>query len=540
MRPLGTRSRSPSSARAVEGVPVEWRNPLGKHFTLTSAVMLNASQLIGTSFLVHARIGVFSVAGPIVKSTGSVGMLLLYWIIGPAFALVSLAIYNEYGSTFPDRSGGEVVYLEQAYPQPRLLVSTTYAFNKLLSSGIAVNAIVFSQYFIHVLGQDWSAGRQTVIATLLVVCAMTIVGGSTKWAIRLVNVSTFVKFLVLVFIVATGIAIFAGWTSIQDPWDNFRHPFEGSTTNPSSLATALVKISYTFAGGSTAYNVLAEVQGGAPTARRAGYIAVGLVSVLFFLVNVAYVAALPKAEIEGSGQLVAAVFFRKVFGDGVAGKAFPTLIACGSIGIWLASTSLFERPRALREIARQGLLPFSAFFASVRPFGTPLAPLVLKFVITAFIVIIAPAGDAANLLWDLSSYPYLMFDVALAVGVWVLRSRRDKEGLPAAGTPARDAVVVLFLLHAVFMLVMPWVPPAEGRSDVSIWYATYCVVGLGILALCGLYYYVWIILLPRWGGYEIVEEVQELEGGEKLRKLVRRYHADRRTEGEDETLLPPS
>jgi len=55
------------------------------------------------------------------------------------------------------------------------------------------------------------------------------------------------------------------------------------------------------------------------------------------------------------------------------------------------------------------------------------------------------------------------------------------------------------------------------------------------LQLCGLYYYVWIILLPRLGGYEIVEETEELEGGARLRKLVRQY--PRRTEAEEETPL---
>jgi len=40
--------------------------------------------------------------------------------------------------------------------------------------------------------------------------------------------------------------------------------------------------------------------------------------------------------------------------------------------------------------------------------------------------------------------------------------------------------------------------------------------------LCGAYYYVWVILLPRLGSYEIVEEIEELGGGVRLRKLVRR------------------
>lgn len=56
---------------------------------------------------------------------------------------------------------------------------------------------------------------------------------------------------------------------------------------------------------------------------------------------------------------------------------------------------------------------------------------------------------------------------------------------------------------------------------------------------CGLYYYIWIIFLPRLGGYEIVEEVEELEGGARLAHFVRKYpkHADASVEAEQERLL---
>ena len=35
------------SSTSSTGVPVEWKSPLGKHFTLTSAVFLNVSHMIG-------------------------------------------------------------------------------------------------------------------------------------------------------------------------------------------------------------------------------------------------------------------------------------------------------------------------------------------------------------------------------------------------------------------------------------------------------------------------------------------------------------
>lgn len=54
-------------------------NPLGHEVTLLSAVMLNVGQLLGSA--------IYSVPGVILSSVGSIGLLLVYWIIGAAFAL---------------------------------------------------------------------------------------------------------------------------------------------------------------------------------------------------------------------------------------------------------------------------------------------------------------------------------------------------------------------------------------------------------------------------------------------------------------------
>jgi amino acid transporter len=64
--------------------------------------------------------------------------------------------------------------------------------------------------------------------------------------------------------------------------------------------------------------------------------------------------------------------------------------------------------RVLREVARQGLLPYATFFASTRPFGTPLGPVALKYVLTVLVLSALPARDAFNFVLDLASYPNLV------------------------------------------------------------------------------------------------------------------------------------
>ena len=65
------------------------------------------------------------------------------------------------------------------------------------------------------------------------------------------------------------------------------------------------------------------------------------------------------------------------------------------------------------------------------------------------------------------------------------------------------------------MLIMPWVPPKGGiyAGDVSFFYSTYCIVGLAVIAVCGIYYVIWIKALPKWGGY-VIRQVVVVEEGE--------------------------
>ena len=57
-----------------------------------------------------------------------------------------------------------------------------------------------------------------------------------------------------------------------------------------------------------------------------------LATVLFFFINVAYIAAVPSEDIRQSGQLIAALFFRRVFGVTFGSKVFPLMVACSCFG----------------------------------------------------------------------------------------------------------------------------------------------------------------------------------------------------------------
>lgn len=53
----------------------------------------------------------------------------------------SLSVYMEFASSFPSRSGSEVVYLEQSYPRPKYFFPTVFAMQTVLFSFSSSNAV---------------------------------------------------------------------------------------------------------------------------------------------------------------------------------------------------------------------------------------------------------------------------------------------------------------------------------------------------------------------------------------------------------------
>lgn len=143
-------NESKPSYQEASGAPVENVSPLGLHVTGFTTIFLNIGMMIGTGVFSTRKFPVLCnsrhlltkySAASILKGTGSVGLSLLYWALGLAIAGAQLAIYMELASYFPNRSGAEVVYLEQAYPRPKYLLPTAFAVQSVLLSFSSSNCI---------------------------------------------------------------------------------------------------------------------------------------------------------------------------------------------------------------------------------------------------------------------------------------------------------------------------------------------------------------------------------------------------------------
>lgn len=76
-------------------------------------------------------------------------------------------------------------------------------------------------------------------------------------------------------------------------------------------------------------------------------------------------------------------------------------------------------------------------------------------------------------------------------------------------------MVIFFFLSNVYLVIAPFSPPDEGQNIYkSLPYWIHCVVGFGVIFAGGLYWVIWTKVLPKIGGYELVQEerIDKIDG----------------------------
>lgn len=250
-----------------------------------------------------------------------------------------------------------------------------YASNGVLLGWASGNSIVFGEYILRAANQtDPGQWTRRLIGFAGITFAFLLHGTNVKYGLWLQNALGIFKFVVLLVVIITGFVALGGHMKVPKP-NNFDHAFAGTTASASSFCLSLYSLIWSYVGFSNVNYALSEVKNPKRTIRIAGPLAIGLTTVLYILANIAYFAAATKEEITGSGTLVAALLFRNVYGP-KAERALSVFVALSALGNVLSV--IFSQGRVNQELGREGILPFSKFWGSNRPFNAPLAGLGLR------------------------------------------------------------------------------------------------------------------------------------------------------------------
>ncbi|KAF2180880.1 hypothetical protein K469DRAFT_692433 [Zopfia rhizophila CBS 207.26] len=154
--------------------------------------------------------------------------------------------------------------------------------------------------------------------------------------------------------------------------------FANAAKAVSSYSSTFLYVLYTYSGFEQPFYVLSEVARPRKNFAKAVLSAIGLLIVLFVLVNIAYLCVIPLEAITNSEYPdadIATLFFEKVFGNDAAKHLMQAMITFSIFGNLIVLT--FTAARVKQEIAEEGILPKSLFFASGK--STPTAKLFARW-----------------------------------------------------------------------------------------------------------------------------------------------------------------
>ncbi|KAK0726929.1 amino acid/polyamine transporter I [Lasiosphaeria miniovina] len=487
--------------------------------------------------------GIFTTPAQIIASTNSVGAALLLWALGGIVTLAGLYVFIELGTALP-RSGGPLVYLPRIFRRPRYLATCIFAVQFVLFATSASSAVSFAANILQAGSIDRSGSYASNGLAVAIVTAVCLIHAFLpSHGVELSNILGVVKLGFLVAISVTGFVALGGRSNTPPP-GNFI-VFDGSGTvevadalqgtpgSAAGFAVALLHILYSFFGWQNANYVLGEVRRPKRTLFKAVPITVGIVVVLYMLINVAYFAALSKNDIALTGidqRSVAAAFFEAVVGNGSFVQiGVPILLATSALGNVFAQ--VFAMARVKQEIAKEGLLPWSLFWAreelfpatfwavprrwvdrlaflfrnwTTRP--SPTRAILLHWIITVVVILASTAADGARYVSVTFFYAESWVSLFLAAGLlsrfrhrnieWLLDPVTEKSVFYKAPT----LVVVFWALSLVFAVSAYFVPFRQFPTSAIPWYVV-PTVGTGLLLVGATYWLLWATVRNRFGFY---------------------------------------
>lgn len=432
------------------------------------ATLLTIGSVVGT--------GIFLTTSDMAAVLPSAGLILWVWVAGGLLTLAGALTYAELGVLFP-RAGGLYHYVKEAYGPLWGFLYGWIAFLVIMSGGIAAIAVAFGQYlasFIPALAKVVFALRipglpaleitgiqLAAVGAIVLLTAVNHLGVEEgAWvqnALTVLKVGAILVFGVAALFVAAPDASAPVTAASQVP---SQIPLNGALLT--AFGVAMIAALWTYDGWYGLTCSAGEVRDPARSLPRGLILGTLAVVVLYLLLNVAYIRALPVSAMAAEPRIAEAAATR-LFSPGAA-RLVSLAVLVSAFGC-LSSTILYSS-RIYLPMAADGL--FFRSLAKVHPrFRTPVRSLWAQ---SGWAALLALSGTYAQL-YTYVVFASVVFHAATAAAVFVFRRR-----LPDLPRPYRTwgypVVPALFILACLLLIGNTLVEsPVES------------LLGLGLLAL---------------------------------------------------------
>lgn len=420
--------------------------------SITDAVAIIVGLIVGA--------GIFGTPSIVAGAVGSESLLVAVWIAGGIFSIIGALCYAELATAFPS-AGGEYHFLQRAFGRSLAFLYGWARMTVIVAGSIAVFAYLFGDYISRII--NLGAYSSTIWAAI-VVGALTIVnylgireGKATQNLFTALEVSGLVLIVVAGLLLAPAPAAPAASAAAgNQPW------YMGA-----GIGSAMVFVLFTYGGWNDAAYISAEVRDRERNMAKSLLTAIGLVTVLYLLVNLAYLKGLGYAAMARS-DAVAADLLRVVWGP-AGEKLIAFMIAIAALTS--VNGSMIVGARSNYALGRDWpLLGFLGRWDEGS--GSPRHAMVVQGVIALALVAFGAIQNAGfKGLVEYSLPVFWGFFLLVGVALFVLRAKEPDAPRPFR-VPGYPVVPAIFVLMCAYLLY----------SSLA-YHGKHALVGLGVLAV---------------------------------------------------------
>lgn len=374
------------------------------------------------------------------RDVGDPWAIFALWGCGALLALIGAMCYSELGSAFPF-VGGDYVYLREAYHPFVAFLSGWASFTVGFGAAIAAGAMGFASYVLQLVPNEVDSPFYLKGVALVLLWSLTAVhaagvgpGGILQQILTLLKVGAMAFLIVGAFIIGQG------------DWQHLASTSQESSVRMGAMVVSFIFVTYAYSGWNAAGYIAGEIVNPTRSIPRAMIGGTLLVGVLYGVLNLVYLYALPLTSLaEPPLMPVAEKAAVAMFGPFAA--YLVGIMLCISIA-GTVSAMVWTGPRVYYAMALDGLLP-SIFSDRRRQAGAPVRSILLQSV---WVTVLVVSGTFEQLI-IYSGIIITMF-TALTVGaVLVLRQRRPLLVRPFR-VPLYPVLPILYIMTSGVILVV--------------------------------------------------------------------------------------
>ncbi|HEY1062466.1 MAG TPA: amino acid permease [Daejeonella sp.] len=435
------------------------QNEMKRELGLLDATLLVAGSMIGS--------GIFIVTADITRNVGSAGWLIVVWLITGLMTLIAAVSYGELSSMFP-KAGGQYVYLKEAY-NPLVGFLYGWSFFAVIQTGtIAAVGVAFSKFTAYLwpaVSEDivlFNLGSITVspaqVLAIGIIILLTYINTKGVKGGKIIQTSFTLTKLVSLF----GLIIFGFIMLKPDIWEanwanawsmqklNVDGTFESYTLVAALGAVAAAMVGSIFS--SDAWNNITFIAGEVKNPKRniglSLFLGTLIVTVIYVLANLVYMAVLPLQEIATADKDRVAVAASSVIFGNIGTVIIALMIMVSTFGC--NNGLILAGARVYHTMANDGL--FFKKTASLNKHAVPEFGLWLQCLVASALCLSGRYGD----LLDMISFVVVIFYVLTIIGIYILRAKRPDAERPykAFGYPLLPAVYIVMGICFCTLLII--------------------------------------------------------------------------------------